>query len=60
MTKEKQASLTKYKNQLADKLASSVVPVKHEGHVNEYKQFLRHELNAVTKQLDAAKLEGGK
>lgn len=60
MTKEKIISLTKYQAQLKDKLSSTTVPTKHVNRVASYKRFLTSELEAVTKQLDAAKMEGVK
>lgn len=59
MTKEKKASLTKYVQELTNKLETAV-PSKHKGHPESYKQFLQREITIVKAQLEAAKLEGVK
>lgn len=57
MTKDKLVNLTKYQATLKDRLLAPLPP-KHAGHEASYRQFLTRELEIVTKQLDAAKLEG--
>ncbi len=57
MNKDKKESLVKYQTQLANKLTDKV-PSKHEGHPETYKEYLKRELQSVTDQLEAAKLEG--
>lgn len=56
MTKEKLIKLTKYMNDLSDKLNASI-PDKHKDSPNTYKNFLKHEINLVKSKLEAAKLE---
>lgn len=51
MTKEKRQSLTKYRNELADKLKEPS-PDKHKDHPDTYKRFLENELAAVQSTLD--------
>lgn len=58
MTKEKLVSLTKYKNELTEKLRSGEVPIKHVDHPNSYINFLKNELKIVTAKLEEAALEG--
>lgn len=59
MTKEKQTSLTRYANELKEKLKSPA-PVKHANNVPTYHEFLTNELRKVTATLEAAKLDGAK
>lgn len=56
MDKVKLQSLTKYAQDLKNKLESPIPP-KHASHPDTYKQFLKHELSAVTAKLEKAKLD---
>lgn len=56
MTKEKKESLTKYAQELKNKLTSPV-PTKHVNNPHTYKQFLTRELEIVTVALNKEKLE---
>lgn len=57
MTKEKIVSLTKYLQSLNNRLTSSI-PDKHKNHPETFMAFLKNEVEAVSKQLADAKLEG--
>jgi hypothetical protein len=53
MTKEKLASLTKYVQQIKQKLDSGTPP-KHEGRPAEYKAFLERELRLTQNKINEA------
>ena len=57
MTKDKLLSLTKYMNDLVDKLKGPI-PEKHTHRPKEYHNFLNNEINTVKAQLEAVRLEG--
>ena len=57
MNKEKQTKLTRYLNDMTNKLTSAI-PAKHKKNPTTYKQFLEREIAAVKTTLDNAKLEG--
>lgn len=59
MSTDKLARLTKYADDLKNRL-SSPVPPKHLGAEKEFAQFLNRELDATTKKIESLKLEGGK
>lgn len=59
ISKEKLVTLNKYADQLKSRLSDSV-PVKHSNRIEQYRQFLKNELEGVTKKLNDAKLEGSK
>jgi len=55
MSKEKLQSLTKYADNVKNKLSSSV-PEKHKNRSAEYRQYLERELAASTKKIEALRL----
>ena len=55
MTKEKQASLSKYVQELKNRM-SSPIPAKHAGHPATFKAFLEKEIAMTQAKLDEAKL----
>lgn len=57
MSKEKLISITKYANEIKNKL-SDVVPSKHKNHANQYKAFLEKELKAANAKVENLKLSG--
>ena len=57
MSKEKLISLTKYANDLKNKL-SDAVPEKHRAHAKEYKHFLEKELKAANAKVEILKMAG--
>ena len=57
MNKEKLISLTKYADDLKNRL-SNPVPKKHESHPASYKLFLTRELETVSAKITAAKMDG--
>ena len=59
MTKDKILTLTKYAEQLKSRLTDPL-PIKHSHRLEAYRQFLKNELEGVTKKLAEAKLEGVK
>ncbi len=59
LSKEKLVTLTKYKQQLLDKL-STPVSSKQANRVKEYHQFLKREIAMVSARLDADLLENKK
>ncbi len=59
LTKDKLVSLTKYLEHLKDRLKAPTPP-KHANHPDTFRNFLNNEISIVTKQLDAAKLDGVK
>lgn len=59
MTKEKLVNLTNYMNDMIDRLKGNT-PEKHKDHPEQYKNFLKHEIELVKAKLDDARLEGVK
>jgi hypothetical protein len=59
MTKEKYASLTKYVNDLKNKLTSEL-PAKHKNRKQQYHNFLNKEIAFTTSQLQQAALDAPK
>lgn len=57
MNKEKTQSLTKYLNDLINRLQSPT-PEKHIHSPATYKQFLNREIETIKNKLEAARLEG--
>lgn len=57
MTKEKIVSLTKYAQELKNRIGDAT-PIKHKNRATTYKAFLNNELRVVTAKLRAAKLAG--
>lgn len=56
MSKEKANSLTKYLNELKNKLTSDT-PAKHKHREKSYRNFLNNEIKNTTAALEAIKLE---
>lgn len=58
MKKEKQMKLTRYLNNLEDKLTSKHLPLKHTNRPASYRLFLNREIATVKAKLAAALIEG--
>ena len=55
MSKEKLMSLTKYSNDLKNRL-SGTVPEKHKNRVRQYHEYINHELKIVNTKIDFLKM----
>lgn len=59
MNKDKLNSLIKYANQIKERM-DSTTPEKHKSREESYRNFLKHELSIVTRQIEGMKLAGTK
>lgn len=52
---DKSKNAVVYQTKIKDLLAAKVLPEKHQGHPESYKQFLENELRIVTNQIEKVK-----